>query len=64
MSLSENAKTFLDANRQSPVVEASVIGAGGKGAQYRLLDRRQFTLLPKDLALMPQGFPRWKMYRS
>lgn len=58
MTALEQAYEFIEANKQSPVVEGRVIGRGGQGAVYRLDDGRTFRL-SADVCAMVE--PRWKL---
>ena len=55
--MTRNARAFLAANAQSPVVYGSVKGRGGAGCIYRLADDTLFDLSALDCHYI--GHPRW-----
>lgn len=59
----EQADRFVRANRASPVVMGYVHGEGGQGATYRLDSGRSYYLGRKACALLPTGFPKWRIAR-
>lgn len=59
MTKTKNVLAFEEANRQSLVVEGSVLGPPGNpsGCRYRLMDGREFTLARDECAMVE--LPRW-----
>ena len=60
--MTRRARSFLDANAQSPVVYGSVKGDGGDGCFYRLADGRTFDLSLLDCRYV--GIPRWAHHQE
>lgn len=58
MTMTKNAKAFVEANKTSGVYKAHAIGNGGKGGVYTLEDEQTFTLTREELESMSTS-PRW-----
>lgn len=63
MSIQSEARAFMAANDQSPVVEGWAHNAdngGGQGGVYVLDDGRRFDLSSDVCRALPEGYPKWK----
>lgn len=57
--MSPNAKRFIKENDRSPVIAGAVIGEGGEGGHYTLMNGMSFTLNLQDCQALPKGYPKW-----
>lgn len=55
----KNAKAFVKANDESPVVSGHTITLKSGGGQYELQDGRIFRLTAEESRALPHGYPKW-----
>jgi len=59
--MTKNAKTFMEENDKSPVVEGWANSErGGTGGTYRLENDKIFKLSLKDCLALAHNYPKWK----
>lgn len=60
MTITDNVKEFMKANRRSPVITGAADRENG-GATYRLQNNKTFHLSLDECRSLPVDFPRWKL---
>lgn len=57
--LTKNARAFVDANNNSPVVEGAVLSYETGGGYYKLKNGKEFRLSRDECRSLPDNYPFW-----